>query len=131
MTTEPTPSAAAGGVAPFWRVVLAGRCPRCGQGRLFAGVLTVAPRCNACGLDLSGQDAGDGPAVLGIFLLGTLAVIAAFLVEFRLAPPLWVHVVLWPALLIPAAVLVARAGKAALIALQWRHRREAGGGDDG
>jgi uncharacterized protein (DUF983 family) len=103
-------------------VALRGRCPRCGEGKLFRGLLAVAPACPRCGLDLTGEDAGDGPAVLGIFLLGALAVIAAFLVEFRLQPPLWVHVVLWPALLLPASVLVMRFGKAALVWAQWRHR---------
>ncbi|WP_203072773.1 DUF983 domain-containing protein [Falsiroseomonas ponticola] len=103
-----------------------GRCPRCGEGALFGGLLTVAPACTACGLDLSGQDSGDGPAVLGIFVLGALAMIGAFLVEFRLAPRLWVHAVLWPALLIPAAIVMMRGAKAALIWLQWRHRRGEG-----
>ena len=42
-----------------WR----GRCPRCGEGRLFDGFLTVAPRCANCGLDFSFADSGDGPAV--------------------------------------------------------------------
>ena len=124
--TNTTPPVPTGGVAPFLAVALRCRCPRCGRGRLFSGLLTVAATCTECGLDLSGQDSGDGPAVLGIFVLGALAMIGAFLVEFRLSPPLWVHAVLWPVLLIPAAVLMMRSAKAALIALQWRHR--AGGG---
>ena len=28
-----------------------GRCPRCGQGHLFKGFLTLAPKCEACGMD--------------------------------------------------------------------------------
>ncbi len=119
---EATPSAAAGGVAPFLGVALRGRCPRCGVGKLFAGLLDVAPACPACGLDLSAQDAGDGPAVTAIFLLGALTVIGAFLVEFRLEPPFWVHLVLWPAVLLPGAVATMRVAKAALIWAQWRHR---------
>lgn len=112
-------------VAPLLGAALRGRCPRCGEGRLFAGMLAVAPSCAACGLDLTAQDAGDGPAVAAIFLLGALAVIGAFLVEFRLEPPFWVHLLLWPALLLPGSVLVMRVAKAALIWAQWRHRREA------
>ncbi|PWS37863.1 hypothetical protein DFH01_00670 [Falsiroseomonas bella] len=122
MNGEPTPSAPAGGVAPFPRVALAGRCPRCGQGALFRGLLDVAPSCTVCGLDLSQQDAGDGPAVAAIFLLGALTVIGAFLVEFRLEPPFWVHLVLWPLVLLPGSVLTMRIAKAALIWAQWRHR---------
>ncbi|HKQ94837.1 MAG TPA: DUF983 domain-containing protein, partial [Aestuariivirgaceae bacterium] len=37
-----------------------GRCPRCGEGPLFAGFLDVAPRCSACGLSYDFADAGDG-----------------------------------------------------------------------
>lgn len=123
MTTRPTPSAAAGGVAPFLGVALRGRCPRCGEGPLFRGLLDVAPACTACGLDLSRHDAGDGPAVGAIFLLGALTVTGAFLVEFRLEPPFWVHLLLWPAVLIPGAVVTMRVAKAALVWLQWRHRQ--------
>ena len=45
---------------PVTRAALACRCPRCGEGRLFTGLLTVRAACPACGLDLSAQDAGDG-----------------------------------------------------------------------
>jgi len=45
---------------------LACRCPRCGRGRVFAGLLEVRTRCAMCDLDLSAQDAGDGPAVFVI-----------------------------------------------------------------
>ena len=122
MSDDTTPPAQAGGVAPFWRAALLARCPRCGEGRLFQGLVNLAPACRVCGLDLSGQDPGDGPAVAGIFLLGALAVIGAFLIEFRLEPPFWVHLVLWPALLLPASVLTTRTAKAALIWAHWRHK---------
>jgi uncharacterized protein (DUF983 family) len=121
-TTGTTPSAQAGGVSPFWGCALLGRCPRCGRGPLFKGLLDIAPACTACGLDLSGQDAGDGPAVAAIFILGAVTVILAFLVEFRLEPPFWVHLVIWPLVLLPGAVGTMRVAKAALIWAQWRHR---------
>ena len=126
MSDDTTPSAQAGGVAPFWKAALFGRCPRCGKGRLFQGLLNLAPACGACGLDFSNQDPGDGPAVAGIFLLGALTVIGAFLVEFRLEPPFWVHLVLWPALLLPASVLTTRVAQAALIWAHWHHKAGAG-----
>ena len=68
-----TPSGGAPPVAPL-TAALKGRCPQCGEGRLFAGFLTVAPRCTECGLDLSKQDSGDGPAVFVILILGFVVV---------------------------------------------------------
>jgi len=58
-------------------VALAGRCPRCGQGRLFRGLLDVRDSCEVCGLDLREHDAGDGAVVGVILLLGAIVVVAA------------------------------------------------------
>jgi len=110
------------------RAALLGRCPRCGRGALFSALLDIRPRCESCGLDIAAHDAGDGPAVAAIFLVGALAMVGAFLVEFRLEPPLWVHAVLWPVLVVPLSVWVMRVAKAALVALNWRHRSGAGSG---
>jgi uncharacterized protein (DUF983 family) len=99
------------------------RCPRCGQGRLFTGVLKVRKCCSVCGLDLRAHDAGDGPAVAVILVLGAIIMMLAFWVEFRFSPPLWVHAVLWPIVTISAALLMMRPLKAALVALQFRHRK--------
>ena len=49
---------------------LAGRCPRCGKGKLFDGFLTLRPRCEACGLDYSFADSADGPAFFVMFFAG-------------------------------------------------------------
>jgi uncharacterized protein (DUF983 family) len=99
------------------------RCPRCGEGKLYDGVLTVAPSCTRCGLDLRAQDAGDGPAVFVVLILGALMVGLAIIVEILFSPPLWVHAVLWTPLVIGGAILLLRPLKAGLIALQYRHRQ--------
>ena len=103
------------------RAALACRCPRCGEGSLFTGLLTVRPSCPVCGLDLSAQDAGDGPAVFVIFFLGLIVVGLAAIVELKFAPPIWVHIALWTPLIIGGAILMLRPLKAGLIALQFRH----------
>jgi len=114
---------------PSWPTVsavqaaLTGRCPRCGKGRLFQGVLKVRDRCDVCGLDLRQSDVGDGAAVPALFLLGTIIVGLAFWVEFRFSPPLWVHAVVWPIVSVPLAILLIRPTKAALVAMQYRYRR--------
>ena len=41
---------------------LKGRCPACGQGKLFWKYLKVSGRCEACEEDLAQSPADDGPA---------------------------------------------------------------------
>ncbi len=100
------------------------RCPRCAKGHLFAGPLTLKlrSRCENCGLDYSFIDTGDGPAVFGILILGSLVLGAALLVEFKLSPPIWVHVVLWGPVTLVLSLLVLRLLKSMLVALQFRHK---------
>jgi len=103
------------------------RCPRCGRGKLYAGLLQVAKECPHCGLDLAAQDAGDGPAVFVVFILGAIVVGLALLVEVTFEPPLWVHIVLWTPVILGGAIALLRPLKAALIALEYRHRALGGG----
>ena len=103
------------------RAALGCRCPRCGEGRLFAGLLSVRGTCETCGLDLSTQDAGDGPAVFVILFLGFIVVGLAALIEIQFSPPLWVHLLLWTPLILGGAIMMLRPLKAGLIALQYRH----------
>ncbi|TMJ68867.1 MAG: DUF983 domain-containing protein [Alphaproteobacteria bacterium] len=103
------------------RAALGCRCPRCGQGRLFTGLLKVRGACEVCGLDLSGQDAGDGPAVFVILFLGLIVVALAALVEIKFSPPIWIHLALWTPFIIGGAIAMLRPLKAGLIALQYRH----------
>jgi uncharacterized protein (DUF983 family) len=105
---------------------LACTCPRCGKGKLFSGFLKVAPTCPVCGLDLSAEDSGDGPAVFLIFILGfTIAPVA---VIFGLVTdwPVWVHAVLWSVVTLAVTLGLLRPSKALVIALQYHHRRQGG-----
>jgi uncharacterized protein (DUF983 family) len=106
---------------------LACKCPRCGQGRLFAGFLTVAERCTVCGLDLKKADSADGPAVFIIFILGFLVVPLALWVESRFAPPMWLHMTIWPPVILGGALGLLRPMKGVMIALQYRHKASESG----
>jgi uncharacterized protein (DUF983 family) len=99
------------------------RCPRCGRGRLYDGVLSVAPVCAACGLDLAKHDSGDGPAVFAIFILGAVVTPLAFVLEELAAPPLWVHLAVWTPVILGLAILLLRPMKATLIALHYKNFR--------
>lgn len=108
-------------ISPF-RTGLACACPRCGKGKLYSGLLDVAERCAVCDLEYAGHDAGDGPAVFVILILGFVMVGLALWLEFTFAPPLWLHAVLWFPLIIISAVGLLRLFKATLVALQYRYQ---------
>ena len=90
---------------------------------MFVGVLTVRPRCEVCGLDLDGHDAGDGPAVLAIMILGFIIVGLALVVEVKYAPPFWLHALLWLPLTLGLGLLLLRPLKAWLVAEAYHRRR--------
>lgn len=106
---------------PWVHAALACRCPRCGRGQLFSGMLRVRAACAVCGLDLSTQDAGDGPAVFVILFLGLIVVALAAIVEIEFSPPIWMHLLLWTPLILGGSIAMLRPFKAGLIALQYRH----------
>ncbi len=101
---------------------LMARCPRCGNGALFRSGLVLREKCERCGLSYAFADSGDGPAVFATFILGFVVLGGALLVEFRLGPPVWVHVVLWGVLTPLLAFGLLRVLKATLIALQYKHQ---------
>ena len=92
---------------------LACRCPRCGSGKLYAGLLTVADECDVCGLDFGPHDSGDGPAVFVILILGAIVVALAFSLEVLAEPAIWVHMAVWPPVIVVLAVLLLRPGQGA------------------
>ena len=97
------------------------RCPRCGQGRLFQGLSKVHRACSVCGLDLSGEDSGDGPAAFLIFFVSLLATGVGLLLLLAFDLSL-VATALLMALLIVALTLASLGpAKGLLIALQFFH----------
>jgi uncharacterized protein (DUF983 family) len=105
---------------------LTGRCPRCGEGRLFQGLLSVAPACSACGLDYAFADSADGPAVFVILILGFVIAGAALVTELAYSPPIWVHVILWGPLVILSSLALLRPLKGVLVALQYVNKAKEG-----
>ena len=106
---------------------LRSKCPRCGEGQLFDGFLTVKARCQRCDLDLSIADSADGPAVFVIFIVGPVATGLALLTESIFTPPYWLHLVIWPPLILGGVVALLRPFKATLIALQFKYKAREGG----
>jgi uncharacterized protein (DUF983 family) len=96
-----------------------GKCPHCGRGNLFRAYLKVADSCAECGEALHHQRADDAPAYFVILIVGHLIVPLALAVETAMAPPYWVHTVLWGPLTIGLALGLLPAVKGAIVAWQW------------
>ena len=109
---------------------LACRCPRCGEGPLFRGFLTVAPECEACGLDLSKADSGDGPAVFIILIVGCIVGFSALITDMAFCPPIWLHLIIWLPLTLILCLALLRPFKGVMIALQFHNRASEAGGKD-
>lgn len=105
---------------------LTGRCPRCGQGRLFTSFINLAPKCDACGLDYKFADSGDGPAVFVTLFAGFLVLGAALWTELNYEPPFWVHMVIFMPLTLIVCLGLLRPLKGLLVALQYRNKAEQG-----
>ena len=108
-----------------------GRCPRCGEGNLFTGLLTVKKQCSACHLSFGFEDSGDGPTVFIIMWLGFLILGLALYVEFTFFPPFWVHLLLWPPVILALGIPILRMLKGVLINLTWHHDAASGRLDTG
>ena len=109
-----------------YRTGLLGRCPRCGDGRLFNGFLTLAPRCENCGFDFDFADTGDGPAVFVTLIGGFWVLGLALYVEFTFEPPFWVHLLVTLPFALFICMGMLRPLKGLLIALQYRNKAEQG-----
>lgn len=108
------------------KVGSSGCCPRCGQGRLFAGVLKPADKCIACGLDYTFIDSGDGPAVFVILIIGFLVTAMAMALQASLNPPIWVHLLIWVPTILILSLWGLRFAKGVMISLQYRTKAEEG-----
>ena len=98
---------------------LRGRCPACGEGKLFGRFLKVRETCESCGLELHHHRADDLPPYLVIFLVGHLIGYSILTAETRFEAPLWFHLVLWPSLTLVLALVLLQPVKGAVVGLQY------------
>ena len=104
----------------------AGRCPRCGDGKLFSGFLDLAPRCDVCGLDYGFADSGDGPAVFVTLFAGFLVLGAALATQIVYEPPIWIHLAIFLPLTLVVCLGMLRPLKGFLIASQYVNKAAPG-----
>src|SRR5262249_51424487 len=110
---------------------LKGRCPRCGEGRLFSGFLTVGKRCGVGGVRYFFAGSGDGAAGVVLLVIGVLLGGVGVWGGVVSTTPLWVHFILWIPLTLVLCLTALRLIKGVLITLQYRNKAQLGQWDRG
>jgi uncharacterized protein (DUF983 family) len=93
---------------------------------MFQGFLSLAPRCEACGLDYAFADAGDGPAVFVTLIAGFLVLGIALAVDVEYEPPIWVYLVFFLPLTLLVCLGLLRPLKGLLVASQYKNKAAPG-----
>src|SRR3954471_12961988 len=99
-----------------------GRCPRCGQGKLFRAFLKVDDHCSVCALDFTPHRADDLPAYLVIVIVGHIIVPLILWIETDYAPPVPLQLAIYLPVTLIAALLLIQPVKGAVVGLQWAFR---------
>jgi uncharacterized protein (DUF983 family) len=99
-----------------------GRCPRCGEGKLFRAFLKVDNNCSVCGLDFTPHRADDLPAYLVIVIVGHIVVPTALLIETDYSPPVWLQLAIYLPLTLIASLALLQPVKGAVVGMQWALR---------
>tara|TARA_Y100001001_G_C7831531_1_gene247229 strand:+ start:61 stop:435 length:375 start_codon:yes stop_codon:yes gene_type:complete len=105
---------------------LQGRCPTCGQGRVWRGYLKFKPACEACGQDFTQADTADGPAFfVGFFVLIILAPFG-FIIPMADQPIWWkiLLMVILAIITIVVSLILLPIAKSLLMALQIANKAE-------
>jgi len=102
----------------MWRGFL-GRCPHCGEGKLFRAFLKTVDSCEACGEEYHHHRADDLPAYLVVVVVGHVIVGAFMGVETMFDMQLWQHLAIWAPLTVISALALLQPTKGAIVGLQW------------
>jgi uncharacterized protein (DUF983 family) len=101
---------------------LRGRCPRCGEGKLFRAFLKVDNNCSVCGLDFTPHRADDLPAYLVIVVVGHIVVPMALFIETNYSPPVALQLAIYLPFTFIASLALLQPVKGAVVGVQWALR---------
>ena len=117
---------------PLWTAMkrgLLGRCPNCGEGKLFRGFTKTVETCSVCGEEIHHHRADDLPAYLVIVIVGHIVLGAFMGVEATSTLSTWQHILIWVPLTIILSVALLQPIKGAVIGLQWAFYMHGFGGE--
>ena len=99
-----------------------GRCPRCGEGRLFRAFLKVDDHCSVCQLDFTPHRADDLPAYLVIVIVGHIVVPTILWIETDYSPSVPLQLSIYLPLTLILSLVLLQPVKGAVVAIQWALR---------
>ena len=88
---------------------------------MYASYLKLAPACDKCGADFALADAGDGPAVFVVLVVGAVVTPLLFILQLGFKLPDWVAIIATMLVAIALCLALLPIFKATLFALQWKH----------
>ena len=106
-----------------------GRCPRCGEGKLFRSFAKTVDDCAVCGEHIGHHRADDLPAYLVIVIVGHVVVGGFMGVEAAYELALWQHLAMWLPITILGSLALLQPIKGAVIGLQWANYMHGFGGE--
>ena len=99
-----------------------GRCPRCGEGKLFRAFLKVDDHCSVCQLDYTPHRADDLPAYLVIVIVGHFIVPMILWIETDYSPPVGLQLAVYLPLTLILSLALLQPVKGAVVGIQWALR---------
>jgi uncharacterized protein (DUF983 family) len=99
-----------------------GRCPRCGEGKLFRAFLNVDNNCSVCDLDFTPHRADDLPAYLVIVIVGHIVVPSVLWIETNYSPAVPLQLAIYLPFTLIASLLLLQPVKGAVVGVQWALR---------
>jgi uncharacterized protein (DUF983 family) len=102
------------------RNALLGRCPCCGQGKLYRAYLKQVDACSACGERFGHIRADDAAPWLTLILVGHIFVPVMLVFVAMSTLSTWTLAVLWSAILAGLCLAILPRAKALFIALLWQ-----------
>jgi uncharacterized protein (DUF983 family) len=93
---------------------------------VYQSYLKFRDHCRACSADFKAADAGDGPAVFVILIVGAIVAPLLIILQFGLQLAGWLALTITMVAAVALCLALLPPFKSVLFALQWKHKaREA------
>jgi uncharacterized protein (DUF983 family) len=108
------------------RRAILGKCPCCGEGRLFRSYLKQVDNCSVCGEAFGAIRADDAAPWLTIIIVGHLFLPLMLYFETGTSVPAWVAACGWSAFFIGLSLAILPRAKGLFIAILWQTKAAPG-----